>query len=146
MTCAALPFTPGPWRWELNRKHRGIKLAGGVPRFDLTVVDFVRWGMSSAVPRFREPDRDRLDIMHRAHERADWSAPFEGREHHADWCANVTHPDAQLIAAAPTLFAALRDVVEDLDECMDQGLASGIDLACLAAARRALHAARGGAR
>ena len=102
--------TPGPWRWEFNAKHRSIHLVGGKPQFDLTVMDFVRWGMNGAVPRFIEPSESMngLQLMHRACDRSDWIAPFEGRKHHAHWCAAIEHPDARLMAAAPDLLNALR--------------------------------------
>lgn len=104
--------TPGPWRWELNEKYRSIDLCGGVPRHDLTVMDFVRYGMQNAAPRFREPEHERLQIMHRAEK---WAAIVPGREHHADWFKGINHPDAHLIAAAPCLLAACEAVLSQLD-------------------------------
>jgi len=105
--------TPGPWRWEYNAKHKSVQLVGGKPQYDLTVMDFERWGMSGAVPRFIEPSESMngLMIMHRLCDRKDWVEPFPHREHHADWCAAVTHPDARLMAAAPDLLEALRDLI-----------------------------------
>jgi hypothetical protein len=105
-----IKHTPGPWRWEYNAKHRSVHLVGGKPQYDLTVMDFERWGMHGAVPRFIEPSESMngLMIMHRLSDRQDWIAPFENREHHANWCAAVTHPDARLMAAAPELLEALR--------------------------------------
>lgn len=101
--------TPGPWRWEFNAKHRSVQLVGGKPQFDLTIMDFVRWGMGGAAPRFIEPCEalNGLQLMHRVCDRDDWIAPFEGRKHHAHWCAGVTHPDALLMAAAPELLDLL---------------------------------------
>lgn len=100
--------TPGPWRFELNRKSRRVQLCGGKPTYDLTVMDFVRWGMDSAAPRFRT-DRANLNIMKRAEE---FGAVVLGREHHADWFQSIDHPDARLIEAAPDLLAAVRMAVE----------------------------------
>lgn len=45
--------TPGPWRWEVNRSHKSVKLCGGPPkrgfgRYDLTVL-----GNSMPVPVMR---------------------------------------------------------------------------------------------
>ncbi|OBU86696.1 hypothetical protein MY55_07610 [Chromobacterium subtsugae] len=105
--------TPGPWRWEFNGKSKSIQLVGGRPQFDKTVMDFERWGMSGACPRFNEKiSGDELNIMTRVSDRNDWIAPFEGRVHHVDWCADVVHPDARLIAAAPVLLAALEAVCD----------------------------------
>jgi len=104
--------TPGPWRWEINEKSKRVHLVGGKPQFDLTIIDAERWGMSSATLRLRDVAHDGMNIMHKIHERRDWVAPFKGREHHADWCAAVRHPDMQLIEAAPDLLASLRDLVD----------------------------------
>lgn len=102
-------YTAGPWRWEVNRKSQIVSMCGGEPagRFDKTVLDFVRWGMSRAAPRFwfwkdsrhwsEEPKR--ADALAQA---------VSGREHHADWFADVDHPDARLIALAPELASAVR--------------------------------------
>jgi hypothetical protein len=99
--------TPGPWRWEVNNKGRRISLCGGKNPFDLIVVDFVRWGMNSAAPRFRTGGDD-LNVMKHA---ADFCVPVAGREHHASWFQDLSHPDAKLIAAAPDLLAIARAVV-----------------------------------
>ena len=100
--------TPGPWRWEFNREHKTLHLVGGRPQYDLTIMDFDRWGMSAAVATLRDPAEDGMNIMHRLCDRPDWIAPFPGREHHAAWCADVTHPDMRLMAAAPELLNALQ--------------------------------------
>lgn len=101
--------TPGPWRWEINRSSKVLHLVGGQPhQYDLTIMDFDRWGMSRAVATLRDTAEDGMNIMHRLCDRPDWIAPFPGRAHHADWCADVTHPDMRLMAAAPDLLGALR--------------------------------------
>lgn len=98
--------TPGPWRWEINLKSLGVQLCGGRPRFDLTVMDPVRWGMGSASLRFRDGMAgDDLNLMFRAER---YARPVPGREHHAEWFQGLRHPDAQLIEAAPDLLALAR--------------------------------------
>lgn len=110
--------TPGPWRWEVNRAHKSIKLCGGPPnggfgRYDLTVLDFKRYGMTGAAPVFWDWDYNRLvGEPHRADALA---AEVPGREHHAGWFADIDHPDARLIAAAPDLFDAAPGAADILE-------------------------------
>ena len=96
--------TPGPWRWEVNEKHKTMQLVGGKPTYDLTVMDFERWGMYGAVARMRDTAEDGMNILYRC---LDWAIPAKGREHHASWFKVIDHPDANLIAAAPDLLEAL---------------------------------------
>jgi len=100
--------TPGPWRWEFNHKHKSLHLVGGVPTYDLTIMEPIRWGMNGGTLQFRDTAHDGVNIMHKLHDRADWTEPFENREHHVKWCANIVHPDARLMAAAPDLLEALK--------------------------------------
>lgn len=99
-----LSHTAGPWRWEFNAKDKEVHLVGGRPQYDLTIMDFTRWGMGGAGIRLRDVRHNGLNVMEKLHERPDWVAPFFGREHHADWRAAVTHPDMRLIEAAPELY------------------------------------------
>lgn len=124
--------TAGPWRWEFNEKHRSVHLVGGKPTYDLTIMDFSRWGMRGAGINLRDTAHDGLNLMHKLHERRDWIAPFPGRQHHAHWCANVTHPDMRLIAAAPDLLEVAEMVLGMATVDMPQAL---IDAAGLAAAK-----------
>ncbi len=96
--------TRGPWRWEVNEKSKGVQLAGGKPRYDRTVMEFVRYGMGGAAPVFQDED----GILERCEK---WAEPVPGREHHKAWFKTLNHPDAHLIAAAPELLAALKDVM-----------------------------------
>lgn len=107
---AAKDATPGPWRWEFNAAHKRLHLVGGRPQYDLTIMDFDRWGMSGAVATLRDTSEDGMNIMHRLCDRPDWIAPFPGRAHHASWCSAVVHPDMRLIATAnPSTILALID-------------------------------------
>jgi hypothetical protein len=93
--------TPGPWRWEVNLKSRVISLRGGSrPLYDWTVMDFVRWGMGNAQPRFLVDG-----LLCKAEEFAHVDPQ---REHHKAWFQLLSHPDANLIAAAPDLLEALK--------------------------------------
>lgn len=107
--------TPGPWRWEVSGRYKRVTLCGGRPLYDLTVMEFARWGMSNAQPAFREIE-DGMDLLHKLSEKPNWITPILGREHHSDWCATIEHPDAVLIAAAPELLAALKEMLDITDQ------------------------------
>lgn len=111
LKAAAEAATPGPWRWELNESSKSIALAGGKPTFDKTVMDFARWGMGGAAPRFNDAVASgELNIMERAEK---YGAEVPGREHHANWFKIIAHPDAAWIAAAhPSAILALIAEVE----------------------------------
>lgn len=109
--------TPGPWRWEINEQCKQVHLVGGRPRYDLTILEPIRWGMSNATFQIRDTAFDGMNLMHKLHERRDWIVPFPGRDHHKHWCANVAHPDMRLIAAAPEQHAELlacKQFLEDM--------------------------------
>lgn len=95
-----LKTTPGPWRWEIVNGR--LELCGGNPKYDVSVMDFVRHGMNGATARFRE-NVPGMNYMHKAQ---DHGVAAPGRDHH-EWFRLVDHPDAHLIAAAPDLYAAL---------------------------------------
>ena len=133
----ALQPTAGPWRWEFNRKHKTVSLQGGVRPFDLTVMDFTRWGTHGAVPSLRDPAIDGMNVMHRLCDRPDWIEPFPGRDHHADWCASVIHPDMRLMAAAPLL----RDALVELLQRSENFHAANVKFKDFAAARAAMDGA-----
>lgn len=93
--------TPGPWRWEVNLKSHVISLRGGSrPLYDWTVMDFVRWGMGNAQPRFIVDG-----LLCKAEE---FRRVAPEREHHKEWFQLLSHPDANLIAAAPDMLDALK--------------------------------------
>ncbi len=104
--------TPGPWRWEINLKARRIQLCGGDPKsgfgaYDHTVMDFVRWGMNSAQPRFLDPGSSLLvEANH-------FAEMVKGREHHANWFQTISQANANMIAAAPDLFDALHALLAE---------------------------------
>jgi hypothetical protein len=103
--------TPGPWRWEVNPGSHGIELCGGKPMYDMTVMDFVRWGMRHAQPRFVVGGLlyKAEQFMHVAPQRA----------HHKEWFQLLNHPDANLIAAAPCLLKAAERLLAELHARID---------------------------
>lgn len=105
---AMTKHTPGPWEWrycvggypELVHPKRGL----------LLVMDAVREGMHRATLRFaRRTTSDVGGLMFKAAEF--FVAPGKGV---ADLQV-PTNPDMRLIAAAPDLLEALRDLVERCD-------------------------------
>ena len=89
--------TKGPWFWQVNQNAKCVTLWGSA---SMVVMDFVRWGFNKATPRFR----DYRDIMEKAEE---FAYRIEGREHHSDWCKQITHPDAVAIQSAPNDVSSL---------------------------------------
>ena len=94
-----LEHTPGPWEWQVNKTYKQVTLIGHRNGCRELVMDFTRWGMNGAKPRF-----NRSGLMHPAD---GLCGIIEGREHHASWCQTINHPDARLIAAAPDMLDAL---------------------------------------
>lgn len=108
----AAAATPGPWRWRGNLTAKGIELRS-IARGRCTVMDFVRWGMQAATPRFIDAEK----IMRRP--RLIPSAP-----HNAWDIVAIDHPDARfiehsradidfLLGEVGTLRAALAALVAD---------------------------------
>ena len=139
-----IKHTPGPWRWEVNLKSRQIQLCGGKPRFDLTVMDFVRWGMWSAQPRLLRPMANSTMMLLEHATR--YAVVVEGREHHSDWFQGIDHPDAKIIEAAPDLYQALAELRINANRLCDRNLGGTYEEDCrrsLAKAEAALTKARG---
>ncbi len=99
--------TPGQWHWEANPSCKCVSLRSR-SGMGAIVMDFVRWGMASAAPRFAVNGlMDRVDAL---------LAIIPGREHHADWCRSVNHPDAEYISTfCPKTTAELLDRIERLE-------------------------------
>lgn len=96
----AQKHTAGPWGWRQMGQHLAL-----VARHSgtLIVMDFVRKGMSSAQPRFAR----RTDNMGGLLVKAD------------EWGDLNDHPDAQLMAAAPTLLDFVQEVATQYDHDQD---------------------------
>jgi len=99
--------TPAPWEWNLNLKHKQVSLEGQT-RGRETILEPVRWGMGGARFRFFKDG-----LMENCE---DFAVAKHGRDHHKHWCADINHPDAQLITqlrnAAPDLISAANENAE----------------------------------
>lgn len=100
--------TPGPWQWNVSLRSKQVYLVGNPKRGCEYVMDFVRYGMDGAAPRFRNADCLMVHSKNLA-------VAVEGREHHADWYRTIEHPDAEFIAHAGTHYAALCRAVIDAE-------------------------------
>jgi hypothetical protein len=104
--------TPGPWQWYGNSKMHSVYLAtvGGGRVF---VMDFERWGMTGAQPRFQVDQR-----MVRLGELAKSEHPLGPKfevPYRRDF-AGIGHPDAAHIAANdPTTTLALIVRIRELE-------------------------------
>jgi hypothetical protein len=127
--------TPGPWLWRVSEKSRQATLMN---ERSVYVMNFERWGMNGAAPTFyvggiMRSIKDGLLV------------DVHGREHHREWCADIDHPDARLIAAAPLLLHELQHLVRLLEPIERDGGLDVPGLATLNGARAAIAKARGGA-
>jgi hypothetical protein len=110
--------TPGEWQWFGNTKMCDVYLAtklGG----RRSVMDFARWGMSGAQPRFQvtiDGNEAGGGVMRSVRELAEGDANAKGRlpllgplfeVDYRRQFVGIGHPDARLIAAAPTLIRKL---------------------------------------
>jgi hypothetical protein len=93
--------TPGPWAWRLNPKSKSILLESS----SWVVMSFERWGMRGATPMFADETPRNLKRA------VDFGMVIPGREHHKHWALDLEHPDALLIAVAPSYFEAVEQML-----------------------------------
>lgn len=114
--------TPGPWEWRGNVDSHRVWLGGWTKGLGGTsVMDFVRWGMQGAQPRFidenfmmnRASTMPVFEVAPTATERSDC------RVYRGD-LIGIRHPDAVAIAAAPDDIAALLAEVDRLTEALQE--------------------------
>jgi len=107
--------TPGPWKWFGNANSNSVYLATthSGRRY---VMDFVRWGMRGAQPRF-QPERGgmisakdllQFEVGDRSIVGID-AAKKDGSVYRYD-IRGINSADARLIAAAPELLEALKNI------------------------------------
>lgn len=97
-------ITPGPWRWTGYTKGCDLRVMNDA---GLIVMDFDRWGMQSAQPRFRVCPHG-MEVMHTA------KMMLATRTACSPEIVGVDHPDAAFIAAAPTDLTTADSDVERL--------------------------------
>lgn len=107
-----MSYQKGKWYWEVNLVSKSVSLRTNSGGWGNIVMDFVRWGMQSAQPRFNVNGLlvDSRELM----------VPEKGREHHAHWHLLLKHPDARLITAAPDLLELLKNESQwdnEVSEC-----------------------------
>lgn len=107
--------TPGPWAWFGNARTNSLYLAT-VHSGRRYVMDFTRWGMRGAQPRFQPGKGVMVDAKELLQfEVGDQSivgveaAKKDPSVYRMD-VRGIQCADARLIAAAPELLAALRDM------------------------------------
>lgn len=110
-----MTHTPGPWGWFGNENNVYLATVGNGRRF---VMNFARRGLQGAQPCFMvngimEPGIDLARFV------VDRTGAIRGldeaRQAPAVYrydIADIDHPDARLIKAAPMLFQALIDLVK----------------------------------
>ena len=108
--------TPAPWRWVISIQQRDIHLERNPKCGNEYVMDFVRWGMGGATPRFRTP----ACVMEQARF---FAVPITGREHHSKWYQGMGHPDAVFIEKSremvPLMFAEISSLRRQLAEARE---------------------------
>jgi len=110
--------TPGPWVWEVNSVHNFVHLRT-THSGRYYVMDFVRWGMRGASPRFQVYERHEGRMDERGSKgmfRADkLTKSNPGKEHHEGWDDTIDNPDAEFIAHARQDVSALLAKVKRLN-------------------------------
>jgi len=96
-------FIGKKWFWRINKRAKRVSLEDNRGNI---VVDFIRYGMGSAKPRFNDNG-----LMRDAD---NYAKVVPGREHHSDWFQTIDNEVANAIAVAPEHVAELIDEVERL--------------------------------
>lgn len=103
--------TPGPWRWVIQGWQQGL-YTDHSGRY--VVMDFVRRGMRDAAPRFQAYVRYEGPLRERGS-----LGMKKAEEFLEDGYLKPIHPDAELIASAPTDIADLLAEVRRLRQCLE---------------------------
>jgi hypothetical protein len=94
-----LKHVPAPWTWDVNESTHSIRLMGFKNGSRHTVMDFRRYGMQSAQPRFEDdgilyPSTKLFKVI-------------KEQEHNSSWNKTLENPNARIISSAPEMLEAL---------------------------------------
>lgn len=116
LTVIAKSATPGPWVWRGNTDTQQLRLTAWAKGIgECTVMDFERWGMQSAAPRFIDADHfmvsgKGLAVYQVARNQGlpDGTPRDHPKVYRAD-VVDINHPDARHMAAfdPPTVLALI---------------------------------------
>lgn len=116
LTVIAKSATPGPWAWRGNTDTQQLRLTAWAKGIgECTVMDFERWGMQSAAPRFVDADHfmvsgKGLAVYQVARNQGlpDGTPRDHPKVYRAD-VVDINHPDARHMAAfdPPTVLALI---------------------------------------
>lgn len=114
---------PGPWQWIGNTKMRDVSLAT-THSGHVYVMDFVRWGMGGAQPRFQvelngSPGFGVMRSLQELTEGGGGLGVKYAAEHRKHF-AGIAHPDARFIAESRSLVDELLAEVERLRSFIEE--------------------------
>lgn len=109
----AAAATPGPWEWYGNTKYTGNFYLSTKNRGRIFVMDFVRWGMRGAQPRFQK-DHLLVNGSELVNYEVKPGAKRGDPQLYREDFIGILHPDAIFIAAARSDVAALTEEVRRL--------------------------------
>lgn len=121
-------YTPGPWAWFGNAGSNSLYLATthSGRRY---VMGFKRWGMRGAQPQFQPSGQglvDASELFEFAVGNRDVRGVTQAKADTSVYRLDVTGidcADARLIAAAPELVGALRNLANGSEGSLDRALA-----------------------
>ena len=102
--------TPGPWYWRGVKKLHDVALLS-TKNGHQTVMDFVRWGMSGAGPRFKmDGVLERIETL---------ASPRQAHRPDGEFY-HINHPDAEFIASSPEMVAKLIAAVREMENQLEE--------------------------
>jgi len=114
----------GPWHWTGNTDTHQLRLSNWIPGHGrCTVMDFTRWGMQDARPRFTDGDRFMVHPQTVYQVAPAATRRDDPRVYRGD-IIDIRHPDAQLIAHAPQDIDDLLAEVDRLRAALAEAVAT----------------------